>query len=87
MPIYEYRCVSCEHVYDVIQTLSEAPHTQCPECGKKVEKVVSGPALQFKGSGFYITDYAKKGKGEASKGGGGKEKAAKPAEKKPKKGD
>ena len=73
MPIYEYRCVKCEHVFDAIQKMSDDPLTECPECGDRVEKVVSGPALQFKGSGFYITDYAKKGgadkKGDKKKGG------------------
>ena len=68
MPIYEYRCVKCDHIFDVIQKVSDAPLTECPECGDRVEKCVSGPAIQFKGSGFYITDYAKKGGGD-KKGG------------------
>jgi len=59
MPLYEYRCLSCEHVFDAIQKFSDPPLTDCPECGKNVEKCVSTPALQFKGSGFYITDYTK----------------------------
>lgn len=69
MPIYEYRCIKCGHVFDVIQSVSDAPLTDCPECDGKVEKCVSGPSsLQFKGSGFYITDYTKGGgkKGGAS---------------------
>jgi len=62
VPLYEYRCLSCDHVFDVIQQYSDPPLTTCPECGKAVEKCVSSPAIQFKGSGFYITDYTNKGK-------------------------
>jgi putative FmdB family regulatory protein len=62
MPLYEYKCQSCDHVFDVIQKFSDPPLTTCPECGGTVEKCVSSPALQFKGSGFYITDYTNKGK-------------------------
>jgi putative FmdB family regulatory protein len=62
MPLYEYKCLSCGHVFDVIQKFSDPPLTTCPECGGSVEKCVSSPALQFKGSGFYITDYTNKGK-------------------------
>jgi putative FmdB family regulatory protein len=78
MPLYEYRCLACGHVFDVIQKFSDPPLTTCPECGKAVEKCVSSPAIQFKGSGFYITDYTNKGKkpGKAKKA-----KPAKPAEK------
>jgi len=68
MPIYEYQCVKCEHVFDAIQNISDAPLTECPECGDKVRKCVSGPAIQFKGSGFYITDYTNKGKKSDDKG-------------------
>ena len=62
MPLYEYRCLTCGHVFDVIQKFSDPPVSKCPECGKAVEKCVSSPAIQFKGSGFYITDYSSKGK-------------------------
>ena len=62
MPLYEYRCLTCGHVFDVIQKFTDPPVSSCPECGKAVEKCVSSPAIQFKGSGFYITDYSKKGK-------------------------
>lgn len=79
MPLYEYRCLACGHVADVIQKFSDPPLAECPACGgKNMEKCVSSPAIRFKGSGFYITDYAKKGKQPgkepaAGKGGGKKE--------------
>jgi len=63
MPLYEYHCLTCGHTFDAIQKFSDAPLSDCPECGERVEKCMSAPAIQFKGSGFYITDYAKKGKG------------------------
>jgi putative FmdB family regulatory protein len=88
MPLYEYRCRACGHTLDVIQKYSDKPLKTCPECGKRtLEKCVSSPALQFKGSGFYITDYAKKGgkpaeTGAKASGKKGDKKAAKPAAKK-----
>ncbi len=60
MPIYEYRCDSCGRVFEVIQKFSDEPLSLDPECGKgPVERLISAPAFQFKGTGFYITDYAK----------------------------
>jgi putative FmdB family regulatory protein len=70
MPLYEYRCDACEHLFEVIQKFSDAPISVCPNCGKgPVVKLLSSPAIQFKGSGWYITDYARKGQdgGAASK--------------------
>lgn len=61
MPLYEYLCESCGHRFERIQKFSDAPLTECPSCGGRVEKQVSSPAIQFKGSGWYITDYAKSG--------------------------
>lgn len=61
MPLYEYLCGSCGHRFERIQKFSDAPLTECPSCGGPVEKQVSSPAIQFKGSGWYITDYAKSG--------------------------
>ena len=62
MPLYEYQCDACGHRFEKIQKFSDAPIDECPNCGaKKVHKLVSSPAIQFKGSGWYITDYAKKG--------------------------
>lgn len=60
MPLYEYQCESCEHRFEVIQKFSDAPIDVCPKCGSAVRKLFSSPAIQFKGSGWYITDYAKK---------------------------
>ena len=61
MPIYEYRCAN-GHTFEAFQSFSDAPLETCEECGAKVQKVLSAPALHFKGSGFYTTDYGK-GKG------------------------
>jgi putative FmdB family regulatory protein len=62
MPLYEYRCDACQHVFEVIQKFSDAPIAVCPVCGQgPVEKLPSSPAIQFKGTGWYITDYARKG--------------------------
>ncbi len=61
MPLYEYQCDSCGHRFELIRKFSDPPLDVCPNCGKgPVTKQVSSPAIQFKGSGFYITDYAKK---------------------------
>jgi putative FmdB family regulatory protein len=62
MPIYEYECAACGARFERIQKFSDPPVEVCPNCGeKKVQKLLSSPAIQFKGSGWYITDYAKKG--------------------------
>jgi putative FmdB family regulatory protein len=62
MPLYEYQCDACGHRFEKIQKFSDSPIDECPKCGaKSVHKLVSSPAIQFKGSGWYITDYAKKG--------------------------
>lgn len=60
MPIYEYECESCAHRTELLQKLSDPPLECCPECQGGVRKVVSAPGLHFKGSGWYVTDYAKK---------------------------
>jgi putative FmdB family regulatory protein len=70
MPLYEYECESGEHRFERIQKFSDPPIETCPTCGRKVRKLLSSPAIQFKGSGWYITDYARKsgdGKGSGSK--------------------
>lgn len=59
MPIYEYVCDSCAKKTEVIQRVGEKPLKVCPHCGGKLKKAISAPAIQFKGSGFYITDYAR----------------------------
>lgn len=64
MPIYEYACEACGRVTEVIQRLDDAPLAACPECGGAVKKLLSAPAFQFKGEGWYVTDYARKGGGK-----------------------
>ena len=62
MPLYEYVCGACGHRFEQIRKFSDSPLEVCPKCGeKKLHKLVSSPAIQFKGSGWYINDYAKKG--------------------------
>jgi len=61
MPLYEYECDVCAHRFEVIQKFSD-PHVEvCPKCGGHVQKLLSSPAIQFKGSGFYLTDYGRSG--------------------------
>jgi putative FmdB family regulatory protein len=64
MPLYEYECERCAHRFEVIQKFSDEPVKVCPTCGGPVHKLLSSPAIQFKGSGFYLTDY---GRGTGSK--------------------
>lgn len=66
MPLYEYKCKKCGHVFEKIQKFSDKPIKKCPECGGAVEQLLSAPAVQFKGSGWYVTDYAKKSAGASS---------------------
>ncbi len=61
MPLYEYRCASCGKLTEALQRLGEAPLTKCPHCGGALERLISAPALQFKGSGWYVTDYGRGG--------------------------
>ena len=60
MPIYEYQCTKCHELCEVLQKLRDKPLEKCPKCGGPVVKRISSPAIQFKGNGWYITDYAKK---------------------------
>ena len=70
MPLYEYQCTACGHGFEQMQKLgARAP--RCPACGARTRKQVSSPAIQFKGTGWYLTDYARKGKGGADTGGDG----------------
>ena len=62
MPLYEYKCCKCGHVYEKIQKFSDKPEAACPECGSEGERQLSAPAVHFKGTGWYVTDYARKGK-------------------------
>jgi len=77
MPVYEYRCTSCGERTEAKQHVGDPPLSKCPRCGGALERVISAPALRFKGSGWYVTDYAKR----AGSGVSGKEEttsAAKP---------
>jgi putative FmdB family regulatory protein len=66
MPLYEYQCDKCAHRFEVIQKFSDAPVDVCPKCGGPVVKLLSSPAIQFKGTGWYITDYARSGKSDSA---------------------
>ena len=61
MPLYEYKCDKCESVFEVLQRFSDAPLKVHAGCGGAVERLLTAPSFQFKGSGWYVTDYAKKG--------------------------
>ena len=69
MPLYEYECKKCHHRFERIQKFSDRHATKCPECGGPIEQMISAPAVQFKGSGWYVTDYAKKSSAPASDSG------------------
>ena len=81
MPLYEFQCDVCAHRFEVIQKFTDPPPAACPKCGSPVTKLMSSPAIQFKGSGFYLTDYGRSGgkgdnananaKGGKSEGGSG----------------
>ncbi len=73
MPIYEYSCGACNRTTEQLQRLDEPPLASCPHCGGELKKLISAPAFQFKGSGWYVTDYARKDVGS-------KEPSASPAE-------
>ncbi|HEY0875907.1 MAG TPA: FmdB family zinc ribbon protein [Vicinamibacterales bacterium] len=66
MPLYEYKCEACGNRFEKIQKFSDPLVDACPKCGGKVEKLLSSPAIQFKGSGWYITDYARKSSSDSS---------------------
>jgi len=75
MPLYEYRCPTCGARVEVLQRVNDPPPS-CGQCGRAMEKQVSSASLQFKGSGFYITDYGRPGSGAAEKGESAAEKGA-----------
>lgn len=85
MPLYEYQCDTCGHRFESIQKFSDPPLEQCPKCGAAVRKLQSAPAFQFKGAGWYVTDYAKKDGGSPQKGSDGEAAGGetKPADSKP----
>jgi putative FmdB family regulatory protein len=63
LPLYEYRCTSCGHRFEKIQKVNDAPETACPKCGGALVRPLTAPALQFKGAGWYVNDYAAKPSG------------------------
>ena len=83
MPLYEYQCTKCGHRFEKIQKFSDKLIKKCPECGGRVEQTISAPAVQFKGSGWYVTDYARKSHAPATSDTAGKDsKESKKEEKK-----
>jgi putative FmdB family regulatory protein len=80
MPIYEYRCEECGELTERLQRFDDPPLESCPECGGPVKKLISAPAFQFKGTGWYVTDYARSAGEGGSEGSGDKEKGAGGAE-------
>jgi len=69
MPIYEYQCKKCKYRFEKIQKFSDPHVKKCPKCGSALELLLSPSAVQFKGSGWYVTDYAKKSTGTAASNG------------------
>lgn len=67
MPLYEYKCEKCGHVFEKIEKVSASTTKKCPKCGAKAGRQFAAPAIQFKGSGWYVTDYAGKGAPPAEK--------------------
>ena len=86
MPLYEYQCGACGHRFEIIQKFSDGPPDTCPKCGKgPLQRQQSSPAFQFKGTGWYVTDYAGKGKGSdtgSEKSGGASKSSDSKSEKK-----
>ena len=79
MPLYEYQCKKCKHRFEKIQKFSDSAVRKCPECGGPVEQLLHAPAVQFKGTGWYVTDYA--GKKPSAPDGAGEKKEEKPVAK------
>jgi putative FmdB family regulatory protein len=75
VPLYEYQCKQCQHRFEKIQSFSAPEEKVCPECGGEVERLISAPAIQFKGAGWYVNDYAGRGKAPSASASdnGGKE--------------
>jgi putative FmdB family regulatory protein len=67
LPLYEYKCLKCGRLTEKIESVSGPYLKKCPKCGGKVEAVITAPSIQFKGSGWYVTDYASKSKGDGDK--------------------
>jgi putative FmdB family regulatory protein len=84
MPIYEFECKKCKAHIEVFQKVSDKPPTKCRNCGGKLERKISAPAIQFKGSGWYVTDYAKTTKSDKGESESAPEAKTEKAEKKTK---
>jgi putative FmdB family regulatory protein len=78
LPLYEYKCAKCGHVFEKIENLSASFTKKCPKCGGKAERQLTAPAIQFKGSGWYVTDYA--GKNSSASGEKGEKSGEKPGD-------
>ena len=83
MPIYEYQCTKCNDRTEVIQKFTDPPYAACEKCGGEVRKLMSAPAIQFKGSGFYKTDYASASSKAETKAGSSETKSDSSADSKP----
>jgi putative FmdB family regulatory protein len=83
VPLYEYRCKACGHQFEKIQSFSAPEEKVCPVCGGELEKLLSAPAVQFKGSGWYVTDYAAKGGNKTAAASGSTDGNASKSESKP----
>ena len=77
MPLYEFQCKKCGHRFERIQKFSDPDPKKCPECGGKIERMLHAPAVQFKGAGWYVTDYAGKAKSGSKEEGATDSSAAK----------
>jgi putative FmdB family regulatory protein len=84
VPLYEYQCKKCKHRFEKIRKFSDPPLRKCPECGGALEQLLHAPAVQFKGTGWYVTDYA--GKQPTAGDGSSEKKEEKPAAKEKDKG-
>jgi putative FmdB family regulatory protein len=87
MPLYEYRCSKCGRTFERIQKFSDKPAAKCPECGGRSKRLLSAPAIHFKGTGWYVTDYARKGQTDPEKAEEKKAEEKKAEKKKDKKTD
>ena len=81
MPLFEYKCRKCGHRFEKIEKYTASAVKTCPKCGAKAERQLAAPAIQFKGSGWYVTDYAGKGSSAASSEGSGENDSGKSKEK------
>ncbi len=83
MPLYEYQCRKCGRRFERIQKFSDEPQSVCEECGGAVERLLSAPAFHFKGTGWYVTDYARKSTSSSESSGNGRGKSAEKSAEKP----